>query len=581
MPGCIPQPAGPSTVSAALRSALQQDVHPSDVQQLRPATRLGYHGEVRPAWLTFAVACALCAGLSAPALGGGWVYDDRYLATADWADDWGDLWAVVSQHSGDYLAPDKPDEARVGGVTYRPLSMFTLVGVHVATSGSALAHHLLSLLLHLACAAALMAAVARRMDVPALPWAAMVGVWMVLHPGIAEAHLWINGRSDVLAGLCLALLALLLARDPTPRVYGAVAVLGALGCWSKETFLVAALALLVCEALGPRGHRASLLAGAGGVATGWLARSWVVADVGGSSSGGLLQDSQLWGWLPRGVALAAKTLFVPTGQTMRALSFELQQPVGLGDVLGVAVMLGCAAAVVKWRRWDSGVLLGGALLTFLPSLYVAHTFWLGLDRYLYLPAVLAGLASAPALSRLPSLPQKAVLAVAAAAGMAFALGLATAAPSYASQDAWVKAMIDERPSDPTGYLLACDLGLTRGDPQGATGALAAAPKRPWPTGLARERARLERRLGRMPAAAQTLEESYAQAPDDPFVMLDTMGLRGAQGRFDEARQLGKALRSRAAFCPAARATLQTWAQTEHLPESERLLFAKLAAPACP
>ena len=212
--------------------------------------------------LAWSFACA------SPGLFGTWVYDDQRMVDNPVYDGWDDVAAVFSRTALDYLiAPDSTEAVPRGSETYRPVTMLVLVSTHVIAQ-SALLHHLVGWLLHVTVAGLLLLALRQTLlragePVGCTPWC--LATIFLLHPVGVEAYVWINGRSDLMAGVFVMLAALvsLEAGSLEPRsgrlhqpstLYLAAFVSAALAMGSKETALGALVAVWAAALLSARQH---------------------------------------------------------------------------------------------------------------------------------------------------------------------------------------------------------------------------------------------------------------------------------------------------------------------------------------
>ena len=355
-----------------------------------------------PFWLAFtglALATTLC---SVPALVGSWVYDDLPLAGDARYRGWHEVAPTFGRNSAYYIG--HPEGALDALATYRPLPMFTLLLTNTLFGPTPLPHHVLSLLIHLL-VVGLLLRLARdgrsgRVPLGALYCAAL----FALHPALGEGYLWINGRSDPLAGVALAAAALSLRwQQSLPPGRGviwpwvALLVVATAGLLSKSPFLPAVLALIVASVVArPAGQRRGgalvavlaaccVLVGLGVQA--WLSASSQPPASASKTLGWLLRWGVLWD-LPQLLTLGAETLLLPAARPMRNLAWELAQPLSLSDHAVLLIGSGLLALLV-WRRAFYGlVLLIGAAATLAPTVFVGAWPWQGFDRYLYLPACL-------------------------------------------------------------------------------------------------------------------------------------------------------------------------------------------------
>ncbi len=368
--------------------------------------------------------------------------------------------------------------------TYRPITIATFF-VDAAISGKEpLAYHINNLLIHLACVA-LVYALALHLLWPLYAdrspretrriawWAAL---WFGLHPLLAEAHVWINGRSDLwctafgLSGVLVWLRAR--ACSDTGTRAGLLSLSGALfllGLLSKESLLPALFVLVVWS-------------------TGAFERRLSELD---------LSRRNLLSFLPIGIAIGAYLLLrwnalsglrVSAGSPQLALA-SARLPVLLLDGLtqallptrlmpryldetygrlSSAALLGCAALLVAlvvlgwiWRRrlpllafalaWFTAVLAPASLITTLQ--------WYGFGRFLYLPLTLLSIALADvtfrALTSLRRSPRPALVrlgqltAVCYVAGLGLRLALNT--PAWDGPPAFYTQILTEQPDASHGY----------------------------------------------------------------------------------------------------------------------------------
>lgn len=512
----------------------------------------------------------------APALNGTWVYDDWATAEHPAQDDWHDLRAVLGRDSSAYMFGSSVSPL---GVTYRPLSMASLIAVRAAAPQASWPHHLVSLALHLACALGLCAAVARLRGVSGspVPWL-LAGVF-ALHPVTIEAYAWINGRSDVLAGAWLAALACSLPWDGGParaRRVAMSAVGAAAAILSKEPAIAGVLALCAAALLPERGglrrtrFSAALpvAAALGGASAALLARALVTQ---GRISGAqvLFSDPELLPAYASSLALALEHLVLPLPRSMLCLAFELGHARAL-DWIVLAGLGALVVALVARGRLRPAVLIGGALVSLLPVLAVRQLVWLGFDRYLYLPLFLLCLACADLrVARLSSGARR--LALRASFACLPLLGAASfvSARAYASQSAWLASLVASRPDDPSGYIMAAAWFLRRHDIARAREAVRRAPRSGLPPPLSHDLAEQLLRVGLRDEALALVDDTLRAHPRAAIARFDGLIARTLQGRFDEAYALARSLATEPAMCAPARAWLAGWLTRSDLPAGER------------
>jgi len=529
---------------------------------------VGPFGHRRAAML---LVTALTVVASLPSLFGQYVYDDERMVGNEAMDEIADLAAVPFQTSAAYLSAD-PGAATAGGNTWRPAAMLGLVAVQVLAP-SPLLHHLVSLTLHLMTVWLLFLAMPRPSEI----WILLVALFAV-HPALGEAWLWINGRADLTAGLCLAALFALGARIPArPAILGLGAmVLGFTGTGAKETFVPGAAILCLTLALGGpfvarvggsgpvarQGLTGARAIGAGaalGIGLALALRATVV--VGGSGVTRLLSTSNLER-IPALIGLGAQTLLLPYPRPMRSLSYALEAGLLLHLVFALAVVV-VLGLLTRNRRYRGVLLLLGAVAILAPTVVVADVFWLGFDRYLYPSAVLVLAAIAttrplpPVLARRLRWPALGLVAVSA-------LGLAVTGTYFASPTSFSEARAARYPDDPAVIL---DLAAAFARAGRADDALAAIERLPpdLPPATAHLTANYLHLLGRSDLVVIVLEDVYRRHPEHPFVRYDMIELRGAQSRFDEALALAAGLVEDPAFRAAVDRLLDRWLESGRLP----------------
>ncbi len=305
------------------------------------------------------------------------VFDDIFvIQRSDFIHQWGNLPRVFSAHT---MVASSLDAAvgRPGMDTYRPIPLLSFF-LDAAISGrETWAYHLTNLLLHSGVCVLLFEFLRRQLRDPLLP---LLGTLLFgLAPWLAEAHVWINGRSDL--WLALFVLLALLARSSW---WAGAAMLGAL--WSKE---IAVFALpFVVLAPSQRSVRER------------LTRAWpmylaVVVYVGSRALAleGLRtheSSSQLLHALANLPLLLADGLVhvvVPTPFALRnirddyaALPAGWAPALALAEIVGIALIVRTRSSLATWG-------VGFALATLAPAAMISTALWPGFGRYLYLPAI--------------------------------------------------------------------------------------------------------------------------------------------------------------------------------------------------
>ncbi|MGB5809751.1 MAG: hypothetical protein WBG86_04420, partial [Polyangiales bacterium] len=396
-------------------------------------------------------------------LSGTWVSDDWHMVNNYLYGDWAELGAVFRRNAAYYLFTE--DQAG----PYRPITMLTLLGTHLLAPAPWL-HHLVSWLLHVATSLLLFAVLRQQIDsrnvggpLVTSVAAGLAGLFF-LHPAAVEAYVWINGRSDLVAGFWLVALVFALNLDRAPTSKPAVdvvlvAVITFLGAGSKLPFVLAAGAAWLAWALRTRSSRRVTygIAIVVAIAAHAALRSAFAPFAGSLGSGDdVLLDSGVWATLPKLFAQAAVSLAFFRAEAMRSLSWVLLGPWTPIDVLAfVAVLL--AGTWLLWKRDRPGVVyFGGALATLAPVVIVSRSFWMGFDRYLYMPSVLLLLAAGPhVLSTVQRMRRPIAASVVVALLLVASVQTHRASGTYASQSAHDQALLRDHPEDPSvHYYLA-------------------------------------------------------------------------------------------------------------------------------
>ncbi len=358
--------------------------------------------------------------LTALKLPNGFIYDDlRVIVLGDRIHDVGNLpgillhnamWTTQGVGGGSTTDLSQLD-------TWRPLTMATFVWDAAISGREPWSYHLTNLFGHLGVVALvwwvgrLLAAPERRGQVG---WAALL---FGLHPVGAEAHVWINGRSDLLAALCgvasLGARIWGLRGAGRRRLMGWVGsgVLLGLGCLCKEVLVMTAPLYPLAAWLGPRveaggGGRWGLAWRLGlvpGVAVGLYlpARVWVLSGLKASEGGG--QVVEALARVPWLVLEGLGAALVPRAVYFRHTFEEFAQVPGWGLALAGVALGGVGALLWRGRRrWPLGAwsLVGFGLVLAPAAVITLAEGWWGFNRYLYLPLALLALALGDGLGRL-------------------------------------------------------------------------------------------------------------------------------------------------------------------------------------
>lgn len=295
------------------------------------------------------------------------------------------------------LVHDAPDDAAVADLDlYRPLPLLTFVAGYAWSGREPVPQHAFNLGLHLSCTL-LVFMLARRRGGAAHPGAALLAAtWFGLAPHLAEAHVWISGRFDLMCAL-FVLASLHLSRAATTRragarlaLEGAVFVAYLFALLSKEAAVFALLPLALWPeshaSWGARVRRCAPFAAA--LVPYFAARTFALGG------GGVDFDlaTMLSGLSRFGAVVvdAVTSLLLPLRVYSR-LPKEDYDALGAGGLVACG-LLTALLVYSAWRArgklpwWSFGIAWLLALL--LPVALVSARAWPGFGRYLYLPSAL-------------------------------------------------------------------------------------------------------------------------------------------------------------------------------------------------
>lgn len=504
----------------------------------------------------------------APALLGTWVYDDHALPVQPLYSRWSDVWLAFVRGSDAYFRALRPEEPLAsGGQTWRPIPNALFALVNVTVGPSPFAHHLVSLLAHVAAIGALVRWAAKDGRVRSAH--ALVIAVFALHPALIEAYAYINGRSDAFAGAALVAGAVALKEQRWGWWFFALLVAVA----SKETSLIASLFVLLAFA---RSERRAWLGWCCAVAIGVAVRAALLGSNATIHSDVSLL-SLLSTWL-RWIAIAGESLVVPSVRAMRLLAWDASAPWSLRAALGLLVVLG---AFVMVRGWTARVLLTGAVVTVSPAILVTNAFWLGSDRYLYQPAALLALAAlSMSDARASSVERRVTPLLSALTVFVLMVLTALSSLSYRSERWFAARMRDARPEDPTGYIVGAREAIVTNDPVtarellGATSGLRVAPSQAHRIIL------LAISLGDLALADRALRAQRERGPLSARLLADLFDLRARQSQWDEAARaanelLASAPRERERRARVLMNTARAWPAQLRREAEERGVLASL------
>lgn len=298
----------------------------------------------------------------------------------------------------------RPADAIVSVDTYRPIPVLSFF-LNAAISGKRLwSYHLFNLGMHAGCVLLLFGVIRRWLGPGKIKAAAIGAAFFAVQPWLAEAHVWINGRSDPLAlafGLGAALV--LLRREVSPARMAIAGALFFLGLLSKEVLLTTLPAFVFLDpkrTLPLRTRLVRLVPLVIASVAYLVIRHRVLGGMKTHEDQKALVDAA-----SRGPALVFDALFhllVPSVPFLRSLRDDFN---GVPRwLLGVALVALLGLVFVVHRARTRLTTLPFASLFFLGSLApiagISVVLWPGYGRYLYIPAAALALALAEMFSRL-------------------------------------------------------------------------------------------------------------------------------------------------------------------------------------
>jgi hypothetical protein len=539
---------------------------------------LGWRGT-----LAFGATAALVLFAALPGLLGSWAGDDFHMLASHLYGDWAEILRVFTRHAGHYLGKTVDTGATW---PYRPVTMLTLLVPHALVPHPWL-HHLVGWLMHIATGGLLLVALLRQTPPERHPSARSVcmvlAALFLLHPVTVETYVFINGRSDLVAGLCLAALAavLLHPRLARPTRMVLVALVAFLGAGSKVTFIPAAMALWLGLALRSEPRREILRTGVplgAAVAAYLVLRAIHVPFVGRFGvTENLAHDFSAFADLPQLLAKSAAAVVTFRAEAMQSLAWELFQPFSLVEWIGLVVLVAAVAGLAVRRDFGGLVLVVGFAATVAPCVIVSRSIWLGFDRYLYMPLILALVASAPYIvAAVEARPQRRMLwwGLASALVVIAALGTRTSSLAYLNQAAYERAMVADHPDDPTIVFYLAHTAKKSGQIPLARERLSQIQKPPWPIAIVVSTIVVAAELGDTQTRDMAIEYGMRTDVQDPMLRAYAMRWKYERGEIADALALASSFGTEDSVCPAVRKQLEVWirdadidAQREQLRET--------------
>jgi hypothetical protein len=217
------------------------------------------------------------------------------------------------------------------------------------------------------------------------------------------------------------------------------------------------------------------------------------------------------------------------------------------------------------RRFRALLLALGACATVLPAALVADWYWLGFDRYLYLPALLLVWAALPAPG---PMPRRWVAFVGVALVILFTSTLLSGR-FYRSHSEWIFSMIDARPEDPSGYAWAARDMVERGQPDAARDIMRKVPPSEASPPVAHAVLLTFIGLNMRAEAAALVDATYGIHPNNLNVKFDVMHMRADQNRWAECVALAREFVVHPAFRAGTLAFINNRLAVSPVPPAER------------
>ena len=416
------------------------------------------------AWAHLGSVLVLVALASSPKFGNAFVWDDvPLIVESDFLHDVSNIPrtflhdTMFAVDGGQFAATAQVD-------TYRPVTMLSFFVDSALSGRDPLAYHWDNLLLHLLCTALVFVFATRLLPATPGKLPAWVALWFGLQPALSEAHVWINGRSDLWSTFFGLSALLLWWRDPRevsviPWTRAlAVFALCLLGLLSKETLAPALAAALIWD-LGffHNDLRALRLTRA------WMQRALPLvlaigcyialrsfALSGLRTSAGPAQLSMALRHLPMLLVDGLVYSVAPLRVMPRYLLEEYSNAGGLRQGASLLVMVALAVIVLRHRRRVPLASFGLAwfVVTLAPVSVISTMAWYGFGRYLYLPfallipcaveVLMLGVVYVPRLARVARPMAVAILVL-------FGARLATSAPQWDGSEPFYAAIVAEDP----------------------------------------------------------------------------------------------------------------------------------------
>jgi protein O-mannosyl-transferase len=341
-----------------------------------------------------------------PRFRNGFVFDDLFvIQRGEFIHRLGNLPRAFMEHT---MVASSLHEAvgRPSMDTYRPLSIASFFWDAALSGREPWSYHLTNLILHaLACLLVLelLDVLLPRVESSVRLCAAL---WFALSPWLCEAHVFINGRSDLLLA-CFVITALLLQRSALDRQRPRLALLAGASLWlallSKEIAIVLApfVAAVPCARALPWRERATRAWPLGAALCLYFSMR-LGALSGLRSHSDAAQLALALRQLPLLLVDGLSHVVVPTPYFLRSLrdDYAGAGPLAIAACSALVLALG-ALALASYRRTPvvTWALLF-SLTALAPATMISTVLWPGFGRYLYVPAAGLSLLWAAALDLL-------------------------------------------------------------------------------------------------------------------------------------------------------------------------------------
>jgi protein O-mannosyl-transferase len=344
------------------------------------------------AWWRSYWVCALPFLVTLPRFRNGFAFDDVFVMRSDFIFDIANLPRALVNRTMIASSLDKV-VGRPGMDTYRPLSIASFFWDAAVSGHSPWSYHLTNALLHTAVCALLLALLNQLLPELSQRYRSGLTAWFGLAPWLAEAHVFINGRSDPLLaiGFLLALLFMRRALVEQRFALGLAAggsLLASLLCKEIAVLMLPFVAAVPTPG-GPRVRERlrygwPLLAALGLYL---VLRAFALSGLRTHSDG-----SQLWlalAQLPLVLLDGSRHVLLPSPYFLRNMrdDYAVLAPWVVPAAWLLTLALGTLLLRQLRRRYTLVWSLAFALAALAPAALISTSLWPGFGRYLYVPAL--------------------------------------------------------------------------------------------------------------------------------------------------------------------------------------------------